>query len=85
MLHVSSDISCDYDTRLFLFFNLRHPRDFTSPTSRRGTFYVRMYDMHTYVDSKMRLKRAGLDDSVLDDSFHVHLCRDLNNLLTLVK
>ena len=37
MLHVSSDISCDYVTCLSFFFNSRHPQDFTSPTSRRGT------------------------------------------------
>ena len=35
-------ISCDYGCVTFvsLFINLRHPRDFTSHTSRRGTLYI---------------------------------------------
>ena len=37
--HVSSNLSCDYVTCVSLFFNLRHSRDFTSPTSRRGTLH----------------------------------------------
>ena len=39
MLHVSSNIYCDHVTCVSLFFNLRNPRDFTSPTSRRRTLY----------------------------------------------
>ena len=45
-LHVSSNIyKCDYccDTFVPLFINLRHPRDFTSQTSRRGTLYYYEY------------------------------------------
>ena len=39
MLHVSSNISYDYVTCVSLS-SLRRPRDFTSPTSRRGTLYT---------------------------------------------
>ena len=40
MLDVSSNISCDHVTCVSLFFNLCHPRDFTSPASRRETLYI---------------------------------------------
>ena len=36
------NISCDYVTCVSFFFDFRHPRDFTVPTSRRPTLYYRM-------------------------------------------
>ena len=48
MVHVSPNISCDYVTcSASQFFNLRHPRDFTSPTSRRETFFCYEHYVHT--------------------------------------
>jgi len=41
MFHVSSNISRNRVTCVSLF-NLLHPRDFTSPTSPRGTLYTSM-------------------------------------------
>ena len=38
--HVSSNISCDYCVTCASLFNLRHHRDFTSHTSRKGTLYI---------------------------------------------
>ena len=45
MLPPTYTISCNYCSVTFvpLFINLRHPRDFTSHTSRRGTLYYYVY------------------------------------------
>ena len=45
----STYVSCDYCCITFVspFINLRHRRDFTSHTSRRGTLYI-------YADSKQQ-------------------------------
>ena len=40
ILHVFSNRRCDYVTCVSLFFNLREPRDFTSPTFRSGTLLL---------------------------------------------
>ena len=48
-------ISCDYCCVTFvsLFINLRHPRDFTSHTYRRGTLYIYIRENHE-VESNLR-------------------------------
>ena len=62
MLHVSSNIGCDYCvTCVSLFINLRHPRDFTSHTSRRGGEPSRMYKCLFFCTSAFfSLPAAGL-------------------------
>ena len=52
MLHVSSNISCDSVTCVSLF-NLHRPRDFTSPTSRRGTLYYYVYNEIWFRNTKV--------------------------------
>ena len=47
MLHVSANISSGCVTCVSLF-NFRHPRDATSPTSRRGTLFYYSTYVHMY-------------------------------------
>ena len=56
-------VSCDYCCVTFvsLFMNLRHPRDFTSHTSWRGTLYV-------YTDSKQQ-RPFLLENKILSHKF----------------
>ena len=39
MLHISSNVSCDCYATFVSLFNLRHPRDFTSPTLCANVFF----------------------------------------------
>ena len=66
MPHVSSNISCDCATCVSNFI-LRHPRDFRSPTSRRGTLYTDSTTavVHTRIYSSIPAKTPALGSVAL--------------------